>query len=271
MNNNIIIGICGLGFVGNAIHMTLKNFENIELYTYDLYKENGNINDLFKCNIIFLCLPTPYDDTKKEFSKIELENTLEIFNSNNYNGVVLIKSTIEPTTTNTFCDKYKNLSIIHNPEFLTARTAVEDFKNQQHIILGIGKNCTEENKSMVIDFYKKYFNDNISICESNVSESVKIFCNSFYSVKIQFFTELFLTCDKLNINFNETKNIMLKNNWINPMHTNIPGHDNKISYGGMCFPKDTNALNSFMEKNNIPHEVLNATINERNKLRNDYN
>ena len=62
---------------------------------------------------------------------------------------------------------------------------------------------------------------------------------------------------------------MLKNNWINPMHTNVPGQDGNISYGGMCFPKDTNALNSFMEKNNIPNKVLDATINERNQMRKD--
>ena len=42
--------------------------------------------------------------------------------------------------------------------------------------------------------------------------------------------------------------MMLTNNWINPSHTNIPGPDGLISYGGMCFPKDTNALNEYMKK-----------------------
>jgi UDP-glucose 6-dehydrogenase len=37
----------------------------------------------------------------------------------------------------------------------------------------------------------------------------------------------------------------------------------------MCFPKDTNALNTFMKKNNIPNKVLDATINERNEMRKD--
>ena len=62
---------------------------------------------------------------------------------------------------------------------------------------------------------------------------------------------------------------MLKNNWINPMHTNIPGPDGNISYGGLCFPKDTNALNQFMKKLKSPNKVLNATIEERNDMRND--
>ena len=51
------------------------------------------------------------------------------------------------------------------------------------------------------------------------------------------------------------------------MHTNVPGHDGKISYGGLCFPKDTNALNQYMIKSNTPNKVLEATIKERNKMR----
>lgn len=263
------IGICGLGFVGNAIYQTLKEFENINLFNYDLYKKIGLITDLLTTDILFLCLPTPYDEIKSEFVITELDNILNYLNINNYIGTILIKSTIEPHTTNKFSDKYNNLKLIHNPEFLTARTAIEDFKNQQHIILGIGKNCTEDNIKLISDFYKKYFVDNISICDSNTSECVKLYCNSFYAVKVQFFTELYLTCNKINTNYNTVKNLMLKNNWINPMHTNVPGPDNNISYGGACFPKDTNAMNSFMEKNNIPNELLNATIKERNKMRKD--
>jgi len=63
---------------------------------------------------------------------------------------------------------------------------------------------------------------------------------------------------------------MLKNNWINPMHTDVPGSDGMLSYGGMCFPKDTNALLEFMKENNSSHDILNACIQERNKMRTDH-
>jgi len=62
---------------------------------------------------------------------------------------------------------------------------------------------------------------------------------------------------------------MLKNNWINEMHTNIPGPDGKISYGGMCFPKDTQALVAYMNSKKSPNKVLKAVINERNDMRKD--
>ena len=61
--------------------------------------------------------------------------------------------------------------------------------------------------------------------------------------------------------------MMLNNGWINKMHTNVPGNDGKLSYGGLCFPKDTNALLEFFKENNVPHDVLKSVINERNSMR----
>jgi UDPglucose 6-dehydrogenase len=167
----------------------------------------------------------------------------EFLNSKKYKGIIVIKSTIEPETLDILSKKYNSLSLIHNPEFLTARTAYEDFHNQKHIILGKSKLCSEKSVEIVKNFYTKYYpNAEISICDSIESESVKIFSNSFYAIKVQFFTELYLLTKKNGSNYENIVNLMLKNNWINPMHTIVPGPDGNISYGGLCFPKDTNAV-----------------------------
>jgi UDP-glucose 6-dehydrogenase len=60
---------------------------------------------------------------------------------------------------------------------------------------------------------------------------------------------------------------MLKNGWINSMHTQVPGPDGNVSYGGLCFPKDTTALLHFMESLDVPCEVIKATVEERNEMR----
>ena len=98
---------------------------------------------------------------------------------------------------------------------------------------------------------------------------MKSFVNCFYSVKIQFFNELYLLCEKMGCDYNNVKNLMLKNKWINPMHTDVPGPDGKLSYGGYCFPKDTNALAEHMKRENVTCKVLEATIAERNEMRDD--
>ena len=99
---------------------------------------------------------------------------------------------------------------------------------------------------------------------------MKSFVNCFYSVKIQFFNELYLLCQKIGADYGTIKKLMLRNGWINHMHTQVPGTDGKLSYGGYCFPKDTNALLEYMKIMDSPREVLEATISERNKMRDDF-
>ena len=42
---------------------------------------------------------------------------------------------------------------------------------------------------------------------------------------------------KNDCDYKRVVELMLKNKWINPMHTNVPGPDGQLSYGGYCFPK----------------------------------
>ena len=270
------ISIIGLGFVGNAIYQSLKMkgmIENINLFGYDKYKNGGigKFEDCLNTDIAFLALPTQYDYSFGEYDKSAIYAVCDKLEENNFKGIIVIKSTVEPETTNKLSEKYPKLSLIHNPEFLTARTAIEDFHNQTHIVLGQGKNCNESQMEFVKNFYLYlYPKAEISLCTSLESESMKIFCNTFYAVKVQYFTELYLVCKKNGSDYNKVRDMMLKNGWINKMHTVIPGPDGQISYGGLCFPKDTNALLKYMEKLGTNDKVLKATIDERNEMREDH-
>lgn len=265
------IGIIGIGFVGGAM---LKSFLekgyklNENLFIYDKYKNGGtgSINDILITDIVFIALPTLYIKQQQNYDLSAIEETLEQLKEYNYNGLVVIKSTIEPTTTDNLADKY-NLAIVHNPEFLTARRAYEDFHNQKHIVLGKSKLCSDSKYETLYNFYKMNYDADISRCTSNESESMKLFLNNFYAVKVQFFTEMYLLCQKLGMDFNNIRDLMLKNGWINPMHTTVPGPDGKISYGGLCFPKDTTALLHFMENLDVPCDVIKAIVNERSDMR----
>ena len=162
------------------------------------------------------------------------------------------------------------MKFVHNPEFLTAATAFEDFHNQTHIVLGKSENIKNSDVDILKQFYEKNYPDaEISICSCTESESMKSFVNCFYAVKIQFFNELYLLCNKMGCNYDNVKDLMLKNKWINPMHTDVPGPDGKLSYGGYCFPKDTNALAEHMKREGVTCKVLEATIQERNEMRDD--
>lgn len=262
------IGIIGLGVVGSSILSSFQ-MKKLSVISYDKYKLIGDLELILFSNIIFLCLPTPFNDTTNEYDKSAIYEICDKLEKNNYDGIVVLKSTVEPGTTDKIAEKY-NLKIVFNPEFLTSITALEDFHNQKHIVLGKSKNINIDDMDILVNFYKSnYPNAEISITSTINSESMKIFCNSFYAVKIQFFNELYLLTQKNNSDYNEILSLMLKNGWINKMHTKVPGPDGKLSYGGACFPKDTNALLNYMIRNNSVCAVLNATVVEQKKFRSE--
>ena len=265
-----MISVIGLGFVGGSMK---KSFElkGEHVKGYDKFKENtDSFEDCLESDIAFLALPTIFDENKMTYDKSAIHEVCGDLEKHQYKGLVVIKSTVEPTTTEGLALKYPTLKFIHNPEFLTAATAFEDFHNQKHIVLGKSLNVHDDQVDVLETFYRKNYPDaEVSRCTCTESESMKSFVNCFYSVKIQFFNELYLLCQKMGCDYNSVKELMLKNGWINPMHTDVPGIDGMLSYGGYCFPKDTNALLNHMKRENVTCKVLEGTVLERNEMRQD--
>ena len=263
--SNPSIGIIGVGVVGSALKTFYKTTD-ITVYTYDKFKDTeGTLEECLQADIIFLCLPTLFNG--KQYNKDEIYSVCNELSEKNYLGLVVLKSTVEPGTTSDLAQRFSELCIVHNPEFLSADTAVKDFAKQSHIVVGGPMHLT----SVLARFYRMHFPLSVITESTSVeSESMKIFVNSFYAVKIQFFNELYLTCKNNGADFTKVKQMMLQNGWINPMHTDVPGKDGLLSYGGMCFPKDTSALLSYMKERKLPCSVLEATVSERNEMRRCY-
>jgi len=257
------VGILGMGFVGSAIHAFFPDAKK-----YDKYKDSQPFETILATDVLYLCLPTLF--TNSSYDMTEMDITLEKLSDAQYTGVILVKSTVVPNYCSTANAKYPHLKIVHNPEFLTARTAAHDFAHQSHVVLGYtAESCAAV--PIIETFYRTFFpNAEISVVNAEVSALMKLTCNSFYAVKVQFFTEIYLLCEQMGIDYEQIKELVLKNKWINPMHTTIPGPDGKISFGGACLPKDINALHAFLEERNVPNKLLKASIEERNTMR-EYN
>jgi len=301
------LGIIGCGVLGNALFNVFTE-KGIKCLVSDKYQEEmllskyGHKIDivfskekdrLLDCQIIFLCLPTPYDDKIKGYITSAFEEWLLYFNHKDFKGIIVNKSTVMIGFHHQMAEKYPQLELIHNPEFLSARSAIEDFRNQKQIILGVPKKNSildippidrvfqtikgTQASAKVYNFFHQYFPESeIKVCTTKESEAMKLFCNSFYAMKLQIFNEFYQLC-QLNSNesteegmdYNVIKDLMLGNGWINPMHTNVPGPDGKLSYGGGCFPKDTQALLGYMERMECHRNMLQSCIVERNKMRNE--
>ena len=265
-----MIAIIGLGFVGGAIFKSFKE-KGIKVIGYDKYKNGGigSFQATLSSEMVILCLPTLFNETTKQYNTDAIHEICSNLEDTTYKGLVVIKSTIEPETTDMLSDHYPSLTLCHNPEFLSARTAYEDFHYQKHIVLGKSNHCSDDDIQPLVHLYTTYYPfAEISVCTSLESESMKIMCNSFYASKIILFNEYYLLCKKNGANFDTIRNLMLKNEWINPMHTMVPGTDGVLGYGGACFPKDTQALCHYMKSLKSPNEVLESVVQENHKIRN---
>ena len=281
------IAVIGLGFVGEALLRSLhtkKQNKNINLFGYDKYKTDFHddikqyicdLNDCLNSDILFTALPTKYSNETKSYDNSPTFEICNYLSENNYKGTILIKSTMEPTTIDQLEKKYQFLQIIHNPEFLRARYAYEDNLEQKYgIILGMGTNTSNESYELVEKMYNQLWPERkIYKCNAVESEITKILSNSYYAIQIQFLTEIYLYTKTLeenhNVDYKNIRNLLNSTGLSDVDVSQIPGPDGKVSYGGLCHPKDTNALLQSMKKNNISCDVLEACINERNKMRED--
>ena len=257
------IGIIGQGFVGNAVYQKFKNFYNI--LTFDLIKEkcNSTLEKIKQeCKIVFICVPTPMDKSGKCNTSI-VENVVSQFSD--LKDVILInKSTVTPGFTEKLNSSYKNIQTIFNPEFLTERNSVDDYKNQNRIILGGPRPAT----TIIKNIFSKAFPNSIIIkTGSKHAEMIKYFTNSFLATKVSFANEMYDLCSKLDLDFDKIVEYSLYDKRIGNSHLNVPGPDGDFGFGGHCFPKDLSAIiyltNELGSLNNVLKSVRKTNYNVR--------
>ena len=265
-----MIGIIGQGFVGNAVYQKFKNYFDVLTYDLDESKSNSTKEDLlFKCNTIFLCLPTPMNtdgSCNVDILQRELENIELITDNQEIKKTIVIKSTISPGTTDKWNSSYESLDIVFNPEFLTEANAVEDFNNQNRIILGGPRPATTELRRM----YSKVFpKAHIIKTDSTHAEMVKYLTNSFLATKVSFANEIYQICDKLNIDYDKVVEYATLDDRLGKSHWNVPGPDGDFGFGGHCFPKDLSALIYVAMNLHTETNVLNAVEETNDVVRNN--
>ena len=263
MSEAINSGIIGQGFVGNAINKKFENF--FKIYTYDLMKDkcNSTIDEIKKkCKIIFVCVPTPMNPDGKCDTSI-VESVMSNF-SESEDKIIINKSTVPPGTTKMLNKKYRNIQIVFSPEFLTERNAVEDFSNQNRIVIGGPRPAS----TIVKNIFSKVFPNAIIIKTGSChAEMIKYFTNCYLATKVSFANEMYDLCSKLNLDFDKVVEYSLHDERIGNSHLNVPGPDGDYGFGGHCFPKDLSSLIYISEKLGSVNNVLKSVRDTNDRVR----
>lgn len=237
------IGVMGVGMVGGALAKFLD-----KPLLYDKYKNIGSLEEFNRADIIFICVPTPYDE-KKGFDSSAVE---EAFSAIKGNKTVVIKSTVLPGTTERMQKLYPIHKVLFNPEFLQEKTAEEDMKNPYEQIVGyteISKDCVKE----ILSILPKAPNE--FIVSSGEAEMVKYFSNTFLSTKVIFANQMYDLCEKLGLNYDSIKEMAKVSPRFGFSHFDI-WTDGFRGYAGHCLPKDTKALIHFGKEKGVDLSLL---------------
>ena len=248
MMNNVNVGIVGNGFVGNAVYQNLRDKVKTKIFDVDKNRCLNPLEEVIQQDFIFVCLPTPMRmDGSCDLSI--LDNFFEEL-PDNLTGTFIIKSTVPIGTTKKYIERH---NVIHNPEFLTARNAVEDYsKAERNVVGGDQELCVD-----FISFFEACFPKIPSVMvSSDESEAIKYFSNTFLAYKVAYFNKIYDLCESVGMRYNKVCEGVTGDSRIGKSHTRVPGIDNDRGFGGTCFPKDLNSLIVQMESHNVNADML---------------
>lgn len=281
------ISVVGQGFVGgsvtagfsktydiNACDISGKFSDSATNCFVDLHElvSNSESQKLFT-GVYFVCLPTPMRQSGMCDVSI-VESVLTQLSNISGTRTAVVKSTIPPGTTAKWNEKFKGtgLTVVFNPEFLTEANAVEDFKNQNRIIIGGPRPASGAVKRVFESAFPKV---PIIKTSSTIAEMIKYVTNCFLASKVSFANEIFQICSGLDIDYDKVIEYAKYDNRLGSSHWSVPGpmplddNTNKpaFGFGGSCFPKDLNALIFVAKSLGINPSVMNGVWEKNIEVR----
>jgi len=252
------LGIIGTGMVGGALKRYFEG-QGRKVFVYDKGKNEGSIEEVNRADMIFVCVPTPYD---KDANGFDLSYVKDALNAIQGEKIAVIKSTVVPGTTETLQKDYPNLKLMYNPEFLTEVTADQDTTYPDRQLVGV----TEKSYGVAGDVMAVLplapFERIIPV---TIAEMVKYFGNSWFSTKVVFANQMYDLCKKMAIDYDTVRECVSADKRIGRTHLEI-FHKGYRGYGGKCLPKDTRSLIQLGDKLGVDLELLKAVEEINNRL-----
>jgi UDPglucose 6-dehydrogenase len=265
------VGVIGMGFVGGAVYRGFNLYNEIHGYDVDGKKSPSSWEDVLNCDFVFIAVPTPMTTIEGgECDPTYINRVLGQIAEDDYRKetVFVLKSTVPIGTTRRCVEEFGIENLVHSPEFLTERTADADFITPaRHIIGGMSEYAIQ---SLWMLYEYRFPGVKIHTMGPEEAEMVKYMANCFFATKIMFFNEMRMLTDKAGADWDRVMNGVLSDGRIGISHTDVPGHDGDMGFGGKCFPKDINALMGVMEGFGIDPVVLRAVWEQNKNVRKDW-
>jgi UDPglucose 6-dehydrogenase len=254
----MIVGIIGVGVVGKAVKYGFEKLGH-RIIIHDVAL-GTDISDVIWADIVFVCVPTPaLEDDACDTSIVE--SVVMKLDELKYKGIVAIKSTVAPGTTEKL-QQLTSLNICFVPEFLRERCAITDFiENHDVCIIGTIHTNTFNLIKKVHGKYPKKF---VQLTPTE-AELCKYFNNIYNAALIVFANSFYEVCKVFGVDYMKIKDAMVNRNHIVDIYLDC--NDNCRGFGGMCLPKDTKAIAHLCEKLGVNVDFFKMLLDENDKYK----
>jgi UDPglucose 6-dehydrogenase len=253
------IGIVGKGTVGSAVYEGLEYLGHTMSF-FDPKYEGSQFEHVLDTDVVFISVPTD-QAANGDCDTTIVDHVVGKLASANYQGLVSIKSTVIPGTTDRLQKQHPGLRMSMVPEFLRAKSALADFV-YNHDLLVVG--CyNKEDAEIMVELHGS-FPQHVARVTPTEAEVIKYFNNVHHAMSVTFANIAYDVCDKLGANYMNVYKAITKRECFNPAY--LMANKNMRGYGGHCLPKDTSAWNNLIKNLGLPYTMIDSVITDNEKV-----
>jgi UDP-N-acetyl-D-glucosamine dehydrogenase len=234
-DSSCVVGVVGLGYVGlplavefasagirtigiDVSHEKVAMLQKGKNYIQDI--DDSRIQSIWKnksfhattdfsacaeCNVIYICVPTPFTDNKDPDISHIVESTRAVAASMKKGTLVILKSTTFPGTTRKYVQPIldetgmvcgKDYFLSFSPERIDPGNTTWHTGNTPIVVGGITPQCTK----LAVAINERIISKVIPVSTPEVAEMEKLLENIFRSVNIALVNELAQLCDRIGVN-----------------------------------------------------------------------
>tara|TARA_B100000927_G_scaffold271810_1_gene249005 strand:- start:72 stop:1241 length:1170 start_codon:yes stop_codon:yes gene_type:complete len=284
------ITVIGAGYVGLSLALLLSKNNSVSVLDIDesrvrdinqkksylddvdihkMYKDNNlnivsekyDANSLKDAEFFILALPTNFNEELGSFDVSILKSCISDILEQTSESPIIIKSTVPIGFSNNCNDEFNTDRIFFSPEFLREGRSIHDNIFPSRIIIG-------GNGDSRLNLFKKCLKEiaenNPAILETGNSEAeaIKLFSNTYLSVRIGFFNEIDSFAIKNNLDASQIITSIGLDPRIGSTYNNP-----SFGFGGYCLPKDSKQAVTHFK--NVPNTII-SSIPESNLKRKEF-